>query len=65
MTIIAGPLGYFISYLLLWLFFQLDHGYFTQVNVQFVYEVRIINKYSMQKLLEWALILLLYYIKRL
>jgi hypothetical protein len=40
MTIICSPLGYLVSYLLLWLFFHLDSGYFTQVNVQFVYEVR-------------------------
>jgi hypothetical protein len=39
MTIIGSPVGYVVSYLLLWLYFYLDCGYFTQVNVQFVYEV--------------------------
>jgi hypothetical protein len=39
MTILASPLGFLLSYLLLWLFFRLDSGYLTQVNVQFVYEV--------------------------
>ena len=40
MSIIASPLGFFLSYLLLWWYFHLDHGYFTQVNVQYIYEVR-------------------------
>ncbi len=39
MTIIGSPVGYVVSYLLLWLYFYLDCGYFTQVNIQFVYEV--------------------------
>jgi len=44
MTIIGAPVGYVVSYLLLWLYFHLDSGYFTQVNVQFVYQVNVVCK---------------------